>query len=133
MTAEIVYTGELHNEMSHTLSGTKVSTDAPPDNQGKGEAFSPTDLVAAATGACALTTIGIAARTHGFNIDGTKMEVLKVMASNPRRIAEIHVVFEFPNRDYSVKEKEIIERTAWTCPVMMSIHPDIKKEMKFNY
>ena len=127
MTAEIIYTGELHNEMTHTLSGTKISTDAPPDNQGKGEAFSPTDLVAAATGACALTTIGIAARNHGSNIDGAKVEVTKIMASNPRRISEIHMKFEFPKNNYSDQQKRIIEYTALNCPVMMSIHPDIKK------
>ena len=133
MTAEIIYKGELRNELTHLLSGTQILTDAPPDNQGQGRAFSPTDLVAAATGACALTTIGIKAKSHGFIIDGTKVEVLKVMASNPRRIAEIHVIFDFPKNNYSDEEKEIIENTAWTCPVMMSIHPDIKKEMKFNY
>jgi len=133
MTAEIVYTGELHNEMTHTLSGTQISTDAPPDNQGKGEAFSPTDLVAAATGACALTTIGIAARNQGFNIDGAKVEVTKIMASDPRRIAEIHLKYDFPHHNYTDQQKRAIEYTAWNCPVMLSIHPDIKKEITINY
>lgn len=133
MTAEIVYRGELRNELTHVLSGTKIFTDAPPDNKGKGEAFSPTDLVAVATGACALTTMGIAAQTHGFNIDGSKVEVTKVMASNPRRISEVHIVIDLPKNNYSEKEKEIIERSALTCPVMLSLHPDINKQMKFNY
>ena len=133
MTSEIVYLGELRNELTHTLSGTKIFTDAPPDNQGKGESFSPSDLVAAATGACALTIIGIAARNHGFNVDGIKVQVTKVMAPDPRRIAELHIVFDLHGNNYSEKEKEIIEQSAWTCPVMMSIHPEIKKQMIFNY
>ncbi len=133
MTAEIIYRGELRNELTHALSGNQILTDAPIDNQGKGDAFSPTDLVAAASGACALTIIGIAARTHGFNIDGTKIEVTKVMAANPRRISEIHLDFQFPTNNYSDKEKQVIERSASTCPVMLSIHPDIKKDLKFSY
>lgn len=133
MTAEIVYQGELRNELTHTLSGTKIFTDAPPDNKGRGESFSPTDLVSAATGACALTIMGIAARTHGFNVDGTKVKVTKIMASNPRKIAELHIDFNFPQNNYSEKEKEIIEHAAWNCPVMLSIHPEIKKEIMFNY
>ncbi len=133
MTAEIIYRGELRNELTHTLSGDRIVTDAPLDNQGKGEAFSPTDLVAAASGACALTIIGIAARTHGFQIEGTKVEVKKVMASNPRRISEIQLNFQLPANNYSDKEKQVIERSAWTCPVMLSIHPDIKKDLRFLY
>ncbi|MBA2423228.1 MAG: OsmC family protein [Chitinophagales bacterium] len=133
MTAEIIYRGELRNELTHTLSGDRIVTDAPLDNQGKGEAFSPTDLVAAASGACALTIIGIAARTHGFQIEGTKVEVTKVMASNPRRISEIQLNFQLPANNYSDKEKQVIERSAWTCPVMLSIHPDIKKDLRFLY
>jgi uncharacterized OsmC-like protein len=133
MTAEIIYRGELRNELTHTLSRDRIVTDAPLDNQGKGEAFSPTDLVAAASGACALTIIGIAARTHGFQIEGTKVEVTKVMASNPRRISEIQLNFQLPANNYSDKEKQVIERSAWTCPVMLSIHPDIKKDLRFLY
>jgi putative redox protein len=133
MTAEIVYSGELHNELTHSLSGTKITTDAPPDNQGNGASFSPTDLAAASAGACALTIMGIAARKHHFNMDGTRVEVSKVMASNPRRIAEVHLHFYFPKNSYSDKERVIIEHAARTCPVILSLNDEIKKEMIFDY
>jgi putative redox protein len=132
-TALTIYTGELRTEATHILSGKTIITDAPPDNQGKGEFFSPTDLVATAFGSCMLTMIGIAARAHGFNIDGTQISVTKVMASDPRRIGEIHVHFHFPDTRYSAREKKIIEKAALTCPVEYSLHPDIKRDIRFNY
>ncbi|HAP02358.1 MAG TPA: osmotically inducible protein OsmC [Bacteroidetes bacterium] len=133
MTAELIYKGELRTEMKHHLSGNIVVTDAPPDNQGKGEAFSPTDIVAAATGSCALTVMGIAARTHQIDMDGTRVEVLKVMMNNPRKISEIHLDFYFPSKSYSDKEKSILENTARTCPVILSLHDDVKKVLRFHY
>ncbi|HAL65647.1 MAG TPA: osmotically inducible protein OsmC, partial [Bacteroidales bacterium] len=86
ITIETIYLGELRTKATHLQSGNSIITDAPLDNQGKGEAFSPTDLLAAALASCMLTIMGIAARTHGFNIDGTKAEITKIMESNPRRV-----------------------------------------------
>jgi putative redox protein len=132
-TSRITYLGELRTENVHEKSGVKIITDAPPDNHGKGEAFSPTDLLATALGNCMLTLMGIAGRTHSINIDGTKVEVTKIMAANPRRVAEIQLVFHMPNNDYTDKEKAILENAARTCPVAYSIHPDIKQVLTFNY
>lgn len=132
-TSKITYTGNLRTTSVHLKSGKEIITDAPTDNQGKGEAFSPTDLLATSLGNCMLTVVGIAARTHGFNIDGTTAEITKVMAENPRRVGEIHVKLQFPANNYTDKEKAIIERTAKTCPVSYSLHPDIKQEITFNY
>src|SRR5271163_547191 len=95
-TIETTYIGDLRTEATHLQSGTKIITDAPTDNQGKGEAFSPTDLLAEALASCVLTTMGITANTHGINIDGTTAEVTKIMAANPRRVAEVVVDLKFP-------------------------------------
>lgn len=132
-TSKITYSGGLRTTAIHQRSGKEIITDAPVDNKGKGEAFSPTDLLATSLGNCMLTIIGIAANEHGFNIDGTTCDITKVMAENPRRVAEIVVNFQFPANDYSDKDKKIIERSANTCPVMYSLHPDIKKTVTFNY
>lgn len=132
-TAETVYLGELRTKAKHLQSGIEIITDAPIDNQGKGEAFSPTDLLAASLGSCMLTIMGIAARTHQFNIDGTRVEVTKVMASNPRRVSEVHVQFTMPDQNYSEEQKKIIYIAATTCPVALSIHPDIKQKVDFVY
>lgn len=132
-TSKITYTGDLRTSAVHLQSGTRIITDAPVDNQGKGEAFSPTDLLATSLGNCMLTIVGIAARMHGFSIDGTTAEITKVMAQEPRRVAEIIVNLQFPANNYSDKEKAVIERAAKTCPVAYSLHPDIKQEISFNY
>ena len=132
-TSKITYTGELRTAAIHLKSGIEIITDAPIDNQGKGEAFSPTDLLATSLGNCMLTIVGIAAKTHGFNIDGTTAEITKIMGENPRRVAEIVVDLQFPANNYSDKEKEIIERSAKTCPVAFSLHPDIKQALSFKY
>jgi len=132
-TSKITYTGELRTTSVHLQSGTEMITDAPVDNQGKGEAFSPTDLLATSLGNCMLTIVGIAARTHGFNIDGTTAEITKVMGTDPRRVIEIKVDLTFPANGYSDKEKEIIERSAKTCPVAYSLHPDIKQDLHFHF
>ncbi len=133
MTAEIVYKGELRCEMKHLTSGEIVVTDAPIDNHGKGQTFSPTDIVAAACGSCALTVMGIAARTHNILLDGTKVSVLKVMVNNPRKISEVYLDFYFPPNNYSQKEKDILEHTARTCPVLLSLNPELKQNLKFHY
>jgi uncharacterized OsmC-like protein len=132
-TSKITYTGELRTVSTHLRSGREIITDAPIDNQGKGEAFSPTDLLATSLGNCMLTIVGIAARNHGFSINGTTAEITKVMAENPRRVSEILVSLQFPANNYTEKEKTIIEKAAKTCPVAYSLHPDIKQEITFSY
>lgn len=130
---ESVYNGELRTTAKHLRSGNVIVTDAPPDNMGKGEAFSPTDLLSASLGSCMLTLMGIAANTHKMNIDGTHINITKVMASNPRRVAEVHVDFDIPDRGLSDKQKSILENAAITCPVAKSIHPDIRQQVNFRY
>ena len=132
-TSTVHYTGGLHCELSHLQSGSRIATDAPVDNNGKGEAFSPTDLLATAFGACVLTIMGIAAKTHGFDIDGTEVETTKVMGTEPRRIVELITTFKFPHNNYSAKHKKILELTAKECPVFNSLHPDIKKTVSYCY
>jgi len=133
MTSELVYLGGLRTEAKHIQSGSIIVTDAPTDNQGKGEAFSPKDLTATSLGACMLTTIGIAANTHNIKFDGAKATVQKIMAANPRRIAEIKIVLDFPKNNYTEKEKAILKNTALTCPVAISLHPDIKQDVTLNF
>lgn len=132
-TSKITYKGGLRTSAVHLRSGNEIITDAPVDNKGKGEAFSPTDLLATSLGNCMLTIVGIAAAEHGFDIDGTTVEITKVMAESPRRVSEIVVTFQFPENDYSDKVKAIIERSAKTCPVEYSLHPDIVRTVTFNY
>jgi putative redox protein len=132
-TSKITYTGDLRTSSIHLKSGNEIITDAPVDNQGKGEAFSPTDLLATSLGNCMLTIVGITARAHHFNIDGTTAEITKIMAENPRRVVEIIVNLQFPSNNYTEKEKAIIEHAAKTCPVSYSLHPDIKQNITFNY
>ena len=124
-TVQTKYLGDLRTESVHLQSGNKLITDAPTDNQGRGEAFSPTDLLATAFGACVLTIMGIAAKTHWFDIDGTEVETTKVMGTEPRRIVEFITTFKFPHNNYSAKHKKILELTAKECPVFNSLHPDI--------
>lgn len=132
-TSEITYLGNLRTESTHIASGEKITTDAPVDNKGRGEAFSPTDLLATSLGNCMLTLIGIAANEHGFDIDGTTCEITKVMAPNPRRVVEIKAELNFPANSYTDKQKKIIELAALTCPVYLSLHPDLNKNVSFNY
>jgi len=132
-TAKTVYLGELRTQATHLRSGNTLITDAPLDNQGKGEAFSPTDLLATSLGSCAMTIIGIAARNHGFNVDKTVIRITKVMAENPRRVSEVIMEFDFPDQAYSDKEKAIIWNAAKTCPVYLSLHPDLVKTIRMNF
>ena len=130
-TAKIQYQGNLRTEATHLKSSTVLITDAPTDNNGKGEAFSPTDLVATALSSCMITIMGIKARDKGIDITGIKSEMTKVMASNPRRIAEIIVTLHMPQIDISDSDKKLLEIVAKTCPVAQSIHPDIKQTISF--
>jgi putative redox protein len=131
--AEIKYLGELRTQANHLKSGNIVITDAPPDNQGRGEAFSPTDLLCASLASCMLTIMGISARNHGYDIDGATAKIYKFMLSDPRRVGEIKVEFNFPFDNYSEKTKLIIEKAAKTCPVALSLNPEIKQTIIFNY
>ncbi len=135
-TIQTFYIDELRTEATHVYSGTKLITDAPIDNQGKAESFSPTDLLAASLGSCMITIVGIAARTHGFELRlrGTKMDITKIMKSDPRRVGEIQIEMTFPEgSNFSEKEKKIIEHTSRTCPVALSLHPDLVQTWKFNW
>jgi uncharacterized OsmC-like protein len=132
-TSEVIYNGELRTTAVHLKSGQQIITDAPTDNNGKGEAFSPTDLLATSLGCCMLTVMGIIAKRHNINMDGTKVEILKVMGDNPRRVSEIHVDMFFPANDYSQKEKDLLKHTALACPVAKSLHPDIKQKTHFHF
>jgi len=133
ITIETIYPGGLRTEAVHLKSGVQIFTDAPIDNKGKGESFSPTDLLAASLGSCMITIAGIAAENQGFSIDGTKIAITKVMAINPRRVCEIRVVLDFPEIIYSEAEKEVIKNAALTCPVALSLHPDLKQNVTFNF
>jgi uncharacterized OsmC-like protein len=132
-TVETVYLGDLRTQATHVRSGQQIITDAPIDNQGKGEAFSPTDLLATALGSCILTVMGIAAREQKVSIDGTTCSIAKIMATEPRRVGAIEITFNFPARDYSDKVKIILERAAKTCPVAKSLHPDLEEKLVFNW
>ncbi len=128
----VEYLGDLRTEMVHLESGERMLTDAPKDNEGKGEAFSPTDLVAASLASCMITVMGIKARQHDIDIDGTKAEVVKEMGTNPRRISAIRINIHFP-KNYKAKEKILLERSAHTCPVGKSLSDDLEEDVKFIY
>jgi len=133
-TSKVIYQGELRTKAIHLQSGTEITTDPPLDNNGKGEAFSPTDLLATSLANCMMTIMGMTANTHHIDLGSLEADVTKVMAADPRRVSEIHISFDFPNQlNYSDKEKKILEYAALTCPVYYSLHPDIKKEINFNW
>ena len=131
-TIETTYLGGLRTEATHLQSGTKIITDAPVDNQGKGEAFSPTDLLAAALGSCMLTIMGIKARASEIDIDNTQISITKIMAADPRRVSEIIISFKF-TKTYTEKEQQLLERAALTCPVYYSLAEDLKKTVDFGW
>lgn len=132
-TVSAKYLGDLRVECVHEQSGTVIVTDAPKDNNGKGEAFSPTDLCVTALASCAMTIIGIYGKQHDVDVTGTTIEIHKTMSANPRRIGKIEVIFNMPDRDYSDKEKIMIERAAHTCPVHLSLHPDTEQVFTFKW
>ncbi len=132
-TVKTVYLGDLRTENTHLQSGNKIITDAPTDNQGKGEYFSPTDLLATSLGCCILTIMGIKARDKGIDIAGTEVEITKIMASDPRRVAEVVLEFHFPDRNYSDEEKVLIESMAGISPVPLSLHPNLKQTVSFHW
>lgn len=132
-TVRTIYTGELRTEATHVQSGNSIITDAPVDNQGRGEYFSPTDMVAAALASCAFTIMGIAARDNGFSIDGATASTTKIMASDPRRIAEIVIVYDFTTLTLTADQKKILEDVSKSCPVCLSLHPSLKRTISFKY
>jgi putative redox protein len=127
------YRGDLRTEARHLRSGNTIITDAPPDNNGKGMAFSPTDLVCSALGSCMMTLMGILANREGIELDGMLWEVEKIMASNPRKIAEVRIAFTHPNLVATDIQKEKLRRAALTCPVALSLHESIKQDVTFNF
>jgi putative redox protein len=132
-TIESVYLGELRTEATHVRSANKLITDAPLDNNGRGEAFSPSDLLATALGSCMLTIMGMAAHEQGVDMDGTTCSITKIMASEPRRVSEAQITFNFPKAIYSDKAKAVLQRAALTCPVAKSLHPDLLQNVTFNF
>ncbi|MFN8239885.1 MAG: OsmC family protein [Bacteroidales bacterium] len=132
-TTRTIYIGDLRTEMTHVGSGSLITTDAPVDNKGKGEFFSPTDLVASALGSCIFTIMGIAARERGFSIDGSSCTITKVMAQNPRRIGEVIIDFDFTSGSYSEKEKKVLEYCVKTCPVALSLNESIKQTVSLHF
>ncbi|HEY4337624.1 MAG TPA: OsmC family protein [Puia sp.] len=134
MTSTVIYEGELRTVAKHLQSGTEITTDAPTDNQGKGERFSPTDLVATALASCMATTMGIKTRESQVDLRGMKLSVQKIMAADPRRISGVNIVFDFPEGQvYDDKTRTILERIAHTCPVMVSLHPDLEVKTEFHW
>lgn len=131
-TSNITYVGELRTVCMHLQSGTQILTDAPIDNHGKGEAFSPTDLVATALGSCMVSIMGIKSKDLEIDLKDSKVSIAKIMQSEPRKIAKIKVVLDI-SITTSDKNKIILERAAMTCPVLLSLHPDIEKEVIFNW
>jgi len=131
-TAKVTYLGNLRTSCEHLKSGSTFITDAPTDNNGKGEAFSPTDTIVTGLASCMLTVMGIKARSLDISLDGSEAMVTKTMAIDPRRISKIEIVMQLPS-DITVKTQKIIENTAKTCPVHHSLHPDIEKVILFNW
>ena len=130
MTSKVTYLGGLRTEAQHLPSQEFIITDAPKDNQGKGEAFSPTDLVATALASCMITIMGIKARDLGIDLTGTKAEITKIMGTEPRRISALQIQLTF-NSSFDSKTQTLLERAALTCPVAHSLHPDIRQEVLF--
>jgi len=132
-TARTIYLGNLRTEMTHIRSGSIIVTDAPVDNKGRGEYFSPTDLVASALGSCIFTIMGIAAREHNFSIDGGSCKIIKIMTENPRKIGEIQIEFDFTGKTYTGKQKKILEHCVKTCPVALSLHESVYQNVKLVF
>ena len=132
-TSALKYLGNLRTECKHIKSGQVVITDAPTDNNGKGEAFSPTDLMSTSLCACMITIMGVSAQVHNFSIDGATAEITKIMSADPRKVSEIQIEIKFPENNYSDKIKRILEHIANSCPVALSLHPDLKQDIKLIF
>ena len=133
LTSTTKYLGQLRTEAVHVLSNNTLLTDAPIDNNGHGEAFSPTDLVVTALGSCMLTIMGIVANRHELKLEDTRTDISKIMAVNPRRIIEIVLTFTMPDNGFTEMDRTLLENAARTCPVALSLHPDIRQTVIFNW
>ncbi|MCU0450768.1 MAG: OsmC family protein [Bernardetiaceae bacterium] len=127
------YQGQLRTEAIHLKSGTHINTDAPTDNHGRGEAFSPTDLTCISLASCKMTTMGILAQREGIDLTGLRCEVEKIMAASPRRIAEIVVDMYLPNPQLTDKQRQMLKNAALTCPVALSLSPEVKRTVNFHF
>lgn len=132
-TSTVKYLGQLRCEATHQASGNQMITDAPTDNHGKGEAFSPTDTVATALATCMLTIMGIASKEHGFDLDGATAQVEKIMASDPRRISQINIDLDLTMHNYTDSQKRVIEHISKTCPVAMSLDPKLVQNVNVRF
>ncbi len=134
MTSIVVYEGGLRTTCTHLRSGSNFETDAPLDNNGKGERFSPTDLMATSLATCMVTVMGIKARSMGMDLNDVKVEVEKIMKANPRRVGGINLTFHIPEHLQNVDEKtrDILKHTGNTCPVQHSLHPDIEVNVNWG-
>lgn len=134
VTIKTKYLGELRTESLHVKSGNTLITDAPLDNKGKGEAFSPTDLLATSLATCMITIMGIQANQRGMNIDGVECDVTKIMSTQlPRKVVEVVIDFRFAANNFSEEQKQILRDAAYSCPVALSLHADLKKTVNFNF
>jgi putative redox protein len=133
MTSTVVYNGNLRTTLTHTRSGSSFETDAPPDNNGRGERFSPTDLMATSLSTCMITVMGIRARKMGFDLENVRIDVIKTMKQDPRRVGGIELRFDIPEPLTKLDQKDIaiLKEIGENCPVMLSIHPDI--EIKLDW
>lgn len=132
-TSKIKYEGQLRTSCVHVQSGTQILTDAPVDNHGKGKAFSPTDLFATSLVSCMFTIMGVTARKNGFEFPAAEAEMQKIMAENPRRVAEIVITIKMPSISYTDEQKQLLENAAINCPVAKSLNPEIKQRVEFQY
>ena len=128
-----IYMGGLRTEVTHLKSGNKVITDAPPDNNGRGEAFSPTDLTCASLNSCMMTLMGMLAERENIDLTGLKADIVKVMAANPRKIAEVQITFTHDSLIATDIQKEKLKRAALTCPVALSLNDELKQSVVFNF
>jgi putative redox protein len=128
-----LYLGELRTEATHLKSGNRIITDAPVDNNGKGSAFSPTDLACASLNSCMMTLMGMVAQRENINLEGLRSEIEKIMAANPRKIEEIKITFFHAGLNASEIQKEKLKRAALTCPVALSLHDTVKQTVEFNF
>ena len=132
-TYKITYNGELRTEITHERSGKTIITDAPVDNKGKGEYFSPTDMVSSALCSCIFTIMGIKAKENGFSIDGATAKAKKIMRNDPRRIDEVQIEYDFSAFDFTDEQKQLLKQLVHASPVPRSLHPDIKQNVTLKF
>jgi putative redox protein len=133
ITSTVQYQGALRTEATHQRSGNTFITDAPVDNNGKGEAFSPTDLLATSLATCAITIMGIEAQRYGFDLDGMTAEVTKIMAANPRRVSEIQIDIFWPEASHYREHLDALKKAGLACPVAKSLHADLVQTIRFHF